>query len=420
MKKILSIIGYSFLSMLLFTGGVALDISGKPDRDVSDFIHKYVDDRRDDGTDAPDGDGGAGDESDGDSDRGLENASGDGSDGAALDDRLAEEGYLFYESKLNYDEKQCYDQISRAIANEEKDVMLAGVEHEMAKRVFNFVLYDHPEYFWCEGSYSYVKQDDGIKFIFSYNCTGEERLKKQRAIEEKAGKILAGAPSQGTDYEKVRYVFETLVEDTDYDRTAPDNQNIYSVFGNGVSVCAGYAKSTKYLLDRLGVNAIYVVGMAGESHAWNIVECDGKNYCMDTTWGDPTYNDTDTVTPREPNYVYLCCTYEFLSRTHTPEYGAEYYPSCTDSSLMYYKQEGKYFEDVNLDKLCAVMSADMDAGKTSSAVQFASKEAYNQAVKRASDLIEMLRKHQEGTKGSVTETYYYTNNDDTYVLSIIW
>ena len=119
----------------------------------------------------------------------------------------------------------------------------------------------------------------------------------------------------GDEYEKIKYVFETIVDQTDYDLSAPDNQNIYSVFGNWTSVCAGYAKASKYLLDQLGVECIYVTGDAsGEAHAWNIVRCDGQYYCYDATWGDPLYQEGIGVEMDTTSYEYLCCPDSMLSR----------------------------------------------------------------------------------------------------------
>ena len=42
--------------------------------------------------------------------------------------------------------------------------------------------------------------------------------------------------------------------------------SIYSVLVNGESVCAGYARTTQYLLERLNVFCTYVTGTATVSY----------------------------------------------------------------------------------------------------------------------------------------------------------
>ena len=87
---------------------------------------------------------------------------------------------------------------------------------------------------------------------------------------------------------------------------------IYIVYlVTGQRCVRGYAGATKYLLDRAGVDCIWVTGTGGGGpHAWNIVKCDGQYYYVDTTWGDPGYWELqgEDVTKEFIAYEYLCCS----------------------------------------------------------------------------------------------------------------
>ena len=86
----------------------------------------------------------------------------------------------------------------------------------------------------------------------------EEQKDREQEIREEAREWLAGAPGEAGDFEKIQYVYETIVDQVEYKEEAPDGQNIYSVLVNRQSVCAGYAKATQYLLEQLGVFCTYV------------------------------------------------------------------------------------------------------------------------------------------------------------------
>ena len=166
--------------------------------------------------------------------------------------------------------------------------------------------------------------------------------------------ILAKAPKRGTEYEKAKFVYQYLIENTEYVLDADNNQNICSVFLNGCSVCQGYAKGAQYLLHELGVNAALVTGTAdfGEEHAWNIVEIDGKYYHMDVTWGDASYTlqgqetSLKQTTP-EINYEYLCIPDSQLFLTHKPDTELQL-PVCDSLDANYYVMEGAYFTRADL------------------------------------------------------------------------
>lgn len=94
--------------------------------------------------------------------------------------------------------------------------------------------------------------------------------------------------------EKIKIVHDYLIDNTDYDSLA--GENIYNVYGtliNKKSVCEGYARSFKYIMDELNIPCIIACGIgknstgAAESHAWNYVQVEGEWYAMDVTWDDP-------------------------------------------------------------------------------------------------------------------------------------
>ena len=104
----------------------------------------------------------------------------------------------------------------------------------------------------------------------------------------------------------------------------------------------------QYLLERLGIECIYVVGTAQgqEAHAWNIVKCDGEYYHVDATFGDPVFLGAESGEDLPPDiiyYDYLCCTDQEILKDHTPADGFAY-PACVSDDLNYYRMNGIYFD----------------------------------------------------------------------------
>ncbi len=166
------------------------------------------------------------------------------------------EGRIAYQS-LKKGEKKAYDQILDCILTHEKEAPLSTRDSDKCDKAFNAVMADYGGLFWVSGySYrTYGMADETVGFIFepSYTMDREKRDKTQKKIDKTVEEWLADLPADADDYEKSRYVYETLVDRVDYDKNSRDNQNIISVFLRGETVCQGYADAASYLLWQLSV-----------------------------------------------------------------------------------------------------------------------------------------------------------------------
>ncbi len=269
--------------------------------------------------------------------------------------------------KLSEAQRIWYNDINTMLAGRsEQAVVLSkegfdkGLGENDIDLIFQSVLIDHPEYFYVEGYeysiYSSLGRLAGIEVKGNYSVTLEECMRRSSEIEEMVDAFLAKAPVNGSDYEKIKYVYETIIYGTEYCMEAEDNQNIYSVLVGRASVCQGYAKATQYLLNLLGVEATLVYGTvnAGEGHAWNLVKAEDCYYYVDTTWGDASYlaEEQEINGRRLPdiNYDYLCITTGQIMNTHEIDHPFSL-PVCEASECNYYVQEGCLFEDYNEEQL---------------------------------------------------------------------
>lgn len=288
-------------------------------------------------------------------------------------------GHFAYDS-LNETEQIWYRNMNRILGRmQEKQELSAtgidgGLDEKCIDKIFQCVLNDHPEYFYVVG-YTYTKFTRGdklvkIEFSGTYSMNRQEAVNRQAEIEAAADVILQGISQDTGDYEKIKYVYDSLIRGTEYDLSAPDNQNIYSVFVNRASVCQGYAKATQFLLNRLGIECTIVMGTVdtGEGHAWNLVRCDGSYYYVDTTWGDASYQtegstvDSDVEKLPEINYDYLCVTTEQLLRTHTLG-GVVPMPQCVAMDDNYYVREGAYFTTCSEEQLKSFFVSAGESGR---------------------------------------------------------
>lgn len=123
--------------------------------------------------------------------------------------------------------------------------------------------------------------------------------------------------------DQIKSVHDYLVDNLEYDSTFSNN-NIYNMYGalvNNLTVCEGYAKAFKSIMDDLKIPCIVVCGYAQnsngetENHAWNYVRLDNEWYAIDTTWDDPIIIGGG-VASENSKYKYYLRGSDFMSEDH--------------------------------------------------------------------------------------------------------
>ncbi len=288
--------------------------------------------------------------------------------------------------RLSPEEKEVYLQILGAL-KDFREVKVSTTKRDLLEKVYSYCLADHPEIFFVGGFTFTDHQVGGISteltFRGNYLFTKEEVKSLEERINLAAGRILSGIPEPSSDYAAAKYLYEAVIQMTEYDPDAEYNQSIVSVFTSGRSVCNGYSKALQFLLQRAGIEAMTVSGQSRQSsHAWVVAKLDGDFYHIDVTWGDASFSgdDAGAAAPGDwINYDYLCVTTEDIMTTHTASDEVPV-PQCSADADNYYVREGRYVTVFNEELLRDIFRTPQQVTKDGGLVYSlrASREAYDE------------------------------------------
>lgn len=331
----------------------------------------------------------------------------------------------FYYQQLGEKEQKIYREILQAVQGMEESAQIHAGKDDDAAKVYEYLLYDRPELFWCDGSSQMTVYEEYTEIYPGYTCTAQEKEQKQQEIDRAADDCISGISADASEYEKIKYVYEYLVQTVDYDEGAPDNQNIYSALAGKRSVCAGYSRAAQYLLGKMGIECLYVTGTIKDqgAHAWNIVNCGGRYYQMDVTFGDPVFLEAESgesVPHNSINYDYLCCTDEVLFADHVQNDFVSY-PACSSDDLDYYRLNGMYYESFDSEAILKDMNESVYAGEESFVCKFSDDSVYSLARDEViEELIPKAAENLAGIYGLSRVRYTYIDDGTHGRISVFW
>lgn len=302
------------------------------------------------------------------------------------DDRQIQ--YQYYRDQLDEDMKLEYDIFYQSIKNMNDEVTLNLRDQEVLNDLYYQIMGDHPEIFWInmyefrEYSISEKKQ---FKVYPKYNFSKDEVRVFKDQLEIKSNEIFSKIPQLLSDYEKVKYVYDYVIDHTLYKEDSIENQNILSVLLYGESVCAGYAKTVQYLLHQLGIPTSYMSGSSLENnvaHAWNMVEIEDEYYYLDSTYGDA---QTQNATV-ELRYAYMNMTSSQMLKLYRTN--DSYFENLKVDENNYFMKEDKFFVGYDKEKIKDVMNSTMDLKQFS--IQLSTDEVFNEVKKKLLDEYEVF------------------------------
>lgn len=165
------------------------------------------------------------------------------------------------------------------------DLSAFSLTSAAVKNAMESIIYSSPEYFYLSSLYRIASQGDVVQSItLTYTATPDEVAIMREVYAQKLAEIVAGAPVDGSDFDKILYLHDYFVANYTYDNTLTI-RDAYTFFTQKTGVCQAYMLGLTAAARELGIQSLPVTSDAMK-HAWNLVKIDGAWYHVDITWDD--------------------------------------------------------------------------------------------------------------------------------------
>ena len=211
-----------------------------------------------------------------------------------------------------------------AIAFEEEvDIAHLGYTSAALEAEISRFFFANPELFYVDNGYSvYTSAGESLvhKIKLRYLTTYDQAQTQLAFYNNVLDTVVAGIPDGASDFDKVLYLHDYLVQNYAYDYAGLAEENAtgnpvavrdaYTFFQGKVGVCQAYMLGMIALCEEAGIPCLPVTSEEME-HAWNLVKLDGEWYHVDVTWDDAG-GEQSAVYPSYISYKYFLLSGEAL------------------------------------------------------------------------------------------------------------
>lgn len=316
-------------------------------------------------------------------------------------------GYL----TLTAEEKKLYDDIVDGIENLRYKICESDAYPiEEWTKIYGMVYNQEPRLFYMGAKVKVGK-------LFYTTKSPDVINQMQKDIDAVADKLVSEAAGKSSTFEKLKVFHDYLVLNSSFEFSEGSqdyNTSIYNAFGSGEAQgniqCNGYAKAMQYLCDKAGIVSMVVTGESAEgaSHAWNVVDVDGKWYNLDCTWDDPLLENPNYKNIRYNFFLVPDKWIHNVTHCHVNEHklsGGKYIkyfdpPACTETAQNYFIKNGYVYSD--FDSAEAALKAEIKKAaenKSRSAhIMVSSKDIYDKLFAKGTDYQKYAREFS-GVRG---------------------
>lgn len=255
-------------------------------------------------------------------------------------------GVATHDENMTDVERKLSDRIYNALINCNSSISFTFdyVNPDWMMTMYSNVINDHPELFYVSHNYgvSYSTFGGYATTVYpKYVMSKSEIESAKKVFNAGVEKALATVDSSMDDMQKAMTIHDYICENATYDENGDTAHSAYGFFSTGHIVCAGYALSYSYLMNKLGVPCEMVTSRS-MSHGWNVIKINGNWYHVDCTWDDTGSGNHSLKDDSRVGHYYFLRSLAFMESTRA---GIDTFDDCDATDTSY--DNGAWWTNVN-------------------------------------------------------------------------
>ena len=252
---------------------------------------------------------------------------------------------LLNENNMLLYSEEVIRKVIKSCINYEKSIRVFALQEQDIHTLISHLKYERPVLFHLsEVKYTFFLKEKEAILYPQYLFNKSEYDKLLLCVQDKTEVIKNMIMRYSSDYTKELKVHDYICQNVLYKNEREISHSIIGPLVYSCGVCDGISKTTKLLLQLLGIKAHVITGTARnqqlgepEAHAWNVVKIDNGWYHLDVTFDK-------TITVINQRYDYFNISTKEISKDHAVDLSSnEILAINSEKCDDYYVRSGVYF-----------------------------------------------------------------------------
>lgn len=199
---------------------------------------------------------------------------------------------VYAKTKTTIPIKSFEESISEGIHSKKTNINISeNITPEEAVKRYYILINSNADFWYIDENLQCITNGGKVKKVITKKKYDNKTIENgNKIIKETSTKIAELAKKEKTDFDKIKFVYDYMIEKYGYDYGLV-NTNIYELYSKKFATCTAFSVAFKDIMNMLDIESGIVYSYPIR-HEWNVVKLNGEWYNIDPS-GGVIYNQCD-------------------------------------------------------------------------------------------------------------------------------
>lgn len=195
------------------------------------------------------------------------------------------QSFVYAKNKTSIPIKSFEESVSEGIYSDKTNINISeSITPEEAVKRYYILINSNADFWYMDENLQCLTSGGKVKKVTTKKKYDNKTIENgNKIIKETSTQIAGLAKNKKTDYDKIKFVYDYMIEKFGYDYDLV-NKNVYELYSKKFATCTAFSVAFKDIMNNLNIESGIVYSYPIR-HEWNVIKLDGEWYNIDPSGG---------------------------------------------------------------------------------------------------------------------------------------